>query len=374
MTKKLIALLCALVICIGAVGCNSSRQARVSRETRTPPDSEIYIKIVQAYEAIREVISLSEQDDLLAQVDKLPPGSSISDWYAVVLGRAGIPEDYSGYLAALEEYITDCYSREEKLDRIKSTEWQRISLAVTALGGDPTAIGANSEINLIADGTYGWTHTNDLGKQGLNGYIFALIAVDSMSYEVPADAAYTREDIIAHILSAQEPGGGFGLSRSTGPDIDITAMALQALSPYYNSNTVYELSDALSGRTSATVGECVEAALEYLSQNQEVSGDFKSWGDPNLESAAQVTIALCSLGIDPRTDGRFTKQGNSLYDVMMCFWDTSGGFKHLQSDTQLDAMANEQGMLALIALYRLEKGLGRLYDFTVPTLPDGDGN
>lgn len=51
---------------------------------------------------------------------------------------------------------------------------------------------------------------------------------------MPEDAAYTREEILAAILEAQEPDGGFGLTAGAS-DVDITAMALQALAPYPGS-------------------------------------------------------------------------------------------------------------------------------------------
>ena len=42
---------------------------------------------------------------------------------------------------------------------------------------------------------------------------------------MPEDAAYTREEILAAILEAQEPDGGFGLTAGAS-DVDITAMAV----------------------------------------------------------------------------------------------------------------------------------------------------
>ncbi len=81
-----------------------------------------------------------------------------------------------------------------------------------------------------------------LGKQGINGWIWGLIALDSMRYEIPSDAFYTRDDIIKEILSRQLPSGGFTLS-GTQPDPDITAMALQALAPYCESEKEYIYND-----------------------------------------------------------------------------------------------------------------------------------
>lgn len=80
------------------------------------------------------------------------------------------------------------YSTPGKLNAQKATEWHRISLAVASLGGDPTSFGTDADgnaINLIADGTYFRSRTADLGVQGINAYIWALIALDSVSGVVP---------------------------------------------------------------------------------------------------------------------------------------------------------------------------------------------
>lgn len=159
----------------------------------------------------------------------LTAGDSVSDWLAVASGRAGLQRP--DYLRDLESYVTSMYRENGGLDRIKATEWHRITLAVLAQGGDPTAFGRDREgkpIDLVAEGTYNWSRSRSLGAQGLNGWIFALITLDSGGFAVPEGAAYTREDMRRAILSAQTEEGAFGLSAGTA-DVDITAMALQAL-------------------------------------------------------------------------------------------------------------------------------------------------
>ena len=67
-------------------------------------------------------------------------------------------------------------------------------------------------IDLIADGTYDRGRTTPLGRQGINGWIWGLIALDSLRYPIPDGAFYTRDDIILEILRQQLPDGGFALS------------------------------------------------------------------------------------------------------------------------------------------------------------------
>ena len=279
------------------------------------------------------------------------PGESVSDWIAIATGCSGNPVKRNAYLQGLEDYVTAEYAKNGCLHNIKVTEYHRISLAVLALGGDPTCFGKDSAgepIDLIAEGTYYWNRSESLGTQGLNGWIWALITMDAKDYDVPDDAVYTREDILAAILAAQTDDGGFGLSGGS-PDVDITAMALQGLAPYYQNDT-----DVQGG---------VDRALGWLSAQQNDSGDFTSWGSGSAEGTAQTVIALCSLGIDPRTDGRFVKNGNSAMDGLLRYRTQSGMFRHTL-DGEEDVMATEQAALALIAVQRLDAKENRLYDFT----------
>lgn len=77
-----------------------------------------------------------------------------------------------------------------------------------------------------------------LGRQGINGLIWGLITLDSMYYEIPEGAYYSRDDIIVQILGLQLADGGWALTGSVS-DPDITAMTLQCFAPYYNSEKEY---------------------------------------------------------------------------------------------------------------------------------------
>ncbi len=319
--------------------------------------------------AINNTIAWMKQDsayvlneDILAAA-----GSGDVEWLAMALGRYGYPDQYDAYLEALETYVTQEYAANGYLHRVKTTEWHRVTFAVLGLGGDPTAFGTNaagSIINLIADGAYDCIPTT-LWGQGINGAIYGLLVVDSLDYEIPAGAKYQRDDIIDYILVRQKDDGGFALSGTTS-DPDITAMALQSLAPYVGSETVYG-----NGKT---VGTVVEEALAWLSSVQKEEGDFDSWGYLNSESTSQTIMALCCLGIDPDTDERFIKNGNSLMDGLMKYYNTEdGGFVHSftvdpENPTAVagesNEMATEQARRALIAYYRLVNGYNSLYDFT----------
>ncbi len=288
-------------------------------------------------------------------------GSTSCDWYVIGMSRLGIKDDYQAYLSVLKNDVESKYEKSGKLSPSKSTEWHRIALAVLSAGEDPTSFGKDSgskSINLIADGVYNRGKTASLGKQGINGWIWGLITLDAMNYKIPSGAYYTRDEIISQIVEKQLADGGFALTGNMA-DPDITAMAVQALSTYYKSD---------SG-----VKKCVDKALSCLSKIQLDSGDYKCYASQNSESTAQVITALCSLGIDPQKDSRFIKNGNTLLDALMSYKASDGGFFHSKDYDQQNpstqpgksnTMAGEQALLAIAACVRQMKGQTKLYDFT----------
>lgn len=308
----------------------------------------------------------SESGYLLNDTHLALVGSSAGDWYAFAISRFGAADNQSGYLAVLREYVQNSYRKSGGLSGTKVTEWHRIALTVLACGGDPERFGTDANgrpINLIADGTYDRGKTASLGAQGLNGWIWALLTLDSRNYEVPDGAYNSREDMIAAILSCQLADGGFPLAGSNA-DVDITAMALQALAPYYNSGTEYTFTLKETKRqVTRTVREAADEALSWLSEQQLADGAFASYGTANANTTSQVVVALCSLGIHPERDARFRKNGSTVMDALLGYRQTDGGFSYANNGGS-NSMAGEQALYAITALLRLEQGKGRLYDLT----------
>lgn len=265
-------------------------------------------------------------------------GSSIGDWLAMALSACGANESYDAYLAALEQHVTERYAEQGTLDALMATEYSRTILTVSMLGGDPSAFGTRPDgtaIDLLNDGV--WNFAGELGAQGLNGLIFALLAVDAGTYPEPERAKNTRAGIVEAIRAAQEPDGGFGLV-SGASEADMTAMALQALAPY--------------GRD-----ETVERALAWLKDQMQPDGTFLAYGEPSAESCAQVLLALAALGIDPEQEFGSVNPETGLAE----FRKADGSYAHLLTDTEGNLMATEQAMLALCALERLPDG-GCVYE------------
>ena len=276
-------------------------------------------------------------------------GSVGGEWAVLGLVRSGyaLPE---GYCQRYDEAVESCVSQNGGvLSAAKYTEYARVSLALTAIGRDPRQVGGADLLAPLGD-------YRKVVRQGANGAAWALIALDSHNYPTSGDV--TREKLIETILGAVLEDGGWTLS-GTKADPDMTAMAIQALAPYYKTNE--------------TVKAAVDKALEALSALQRNDGGFGSWGTVNSESCAQVIVALTALGIDPTADSRFVKNDLTVLDALASFYVTGGGFRHTAGG-DLDGMATEQGYYALAAYYRFVNAQTRLYDMTDVTVQTGGSN
>ena len=274
-------------------------------------------------------------------------GSIGGEWAILGLARSGydVPDSYyETYYETVEDYVTSCNG---VLHTKKYTEYARVIVALTAMGKDPRRVA-------------GYDLTKPLGDydkaiwQGLNGPIWALIALDSGNYPMPqneeAKTQATRQMYVDHILACQLPDGGWSLSASdTSSDPDITGMALQALAKYQDR---------------PAVAKAIDKALTCMSQQQSEDGGFSSWSTANSESSVQMIVALCELGISLE-DPRFVKNGNTLLDALLTYRLSDGSFRHT-IDGSSNLMASEQGLYALAALWRAETGKPSLYRMTDP--------
>lgn len=369
--KKIVSVLLGLVCCISLM-CKSdisvsAQQIRSQQEIKNTAQGIINWKKLDNGSTVNGHLINSKFLELA--------GTTPGDWFPIGIGRLGIADDYAGYLSVIKDVVENRYKKSGKLSSVKSTEWHRISLAVLAMGGDPTNIGIDTNghtINLIADGTYDRGKTVSLGRQGINGWIWGLIALDSKRYEIPQGAFYSRDDIIVEILKQQLSDGGFALTGKVS-DPDITAMALQALAPYYNSEKSYTYKQkALGTNITKTIRQVVDESLSCLSKQQLSTGDYKSWGTQNVESTCQVAVALCCLGINPQTDSRFIKNGNTIIDGIMRYRLSNGGFVHsftydpdnpASLPDKANSMASEQTLYTMAAIIRQMNSQRTLYDF-----------
>ncbi len=275
----------------------------------------------------------------------LQPGYVGGDWAVVGLARGGRAVS-DKYYESVESALRDCGG---VLSRTKHTEYSRLILALTAIGKDPqNAAGYNLLLPLgDFDGTL---------KQGINGAIWALIALDSGGYAIPenpeAKTQATRQMYIDAILSRELSDGGWAMSDINGSDPDMTAMALAALSKYSEQQAV---------------SVAIEKGLDVLSQKQEPDGGYSSWGAQNCDSTAQVIIALCELGISVN-DSRFTKNGLTPLDSLLSYQLSDGSFAH-EHGGGTSGMSTEQAFMALVSLDRLKNGLSPIFSMDAAKAP-----
>lgn len=286
--------------------------------------------------------------DFMATLGTPTVNSTGGEWMVIGLARSGrtVP---AGYYDNVVEYVKAKADANERLHPTKVTDNARVILALTAIGKDVTNVGGHNLLKGLDNMAY-------VQAQDINGPIFTLIALDSHNYPTMGDV--TREKLIQVILDAQLNDGGWDLSADKA-DPDMTAMAIQALAPYYKTNE--------------TVKAAVDKALEALSALQRSDGGFDSWGTVNSESCAQVIVALTALGIDPTADSRFVKNGHTVLDALAGFYVTGGGFRHTAGGERND-MATEQGYYALAAYYRFANTQTRLYDMSDVTIQTGGSN
>ena len=343
----------ALINAIGVVDLTKGdviAKARAAYDALSAADKELvtnYQTLLDAEAAYAKLVAelgkkadtiYKNTGDYLAKRGTPSVGSIGGEWMALGLARSGrtVPE---GYYDAVVKYVKDNIDSNGRLDKNKATENARIILALTAIGKDATNVDGH---DLLA----GLNEMSYLSKQGINGAIFTLIALDSHSYTPAGDV--TRDKLVQVILDAQiSSDGGWSLDGKNA-DVDMTAMAIQALAAYYKSNS--------------SAKKAVDKGLSWLSSVQQNDGGFTSWGAANSESCAQVIVALTALGINPAKDSRFIKNGASVLDALCSFAVDGGGFKHLATETSANGMATEQGFYALVAYYRLLNGQSSLYD------------
>jgi len=273
-------------------------------------------------------------------------GTDAGEWTVLSLARGG-------YFAKDNAYFTDYYNRivetvntkaasvnmNGALHRSKSTDNSRLIVALASIGKDATAVGDWDLTAPYED--FDW-----IKNQGVNGAIWALIALDSHDYQTTDTAI--RQQCVDYILDKQLSDGGWALA-GTAADPDVTGMALQALYNYKNQPAVAAAS---------------QDAFACLTEIQNENGTYTSGGEETCESCAQVIVACATWGIDPDTDSRFIKNGNSVVDGFLHFYlPDEAAFSHV-ANNQVNGMATDQACYSLAAYNRLQNGKPALYNMS----------
>ncbi len=300
---------------------------------------------------------------LAATVTEPVFGTTAGEWTVLSLARGN-------YYAKENAYFTDYYDRivatvnetatsvnmNGALHKNKSTDNARLIVALSSIGKDATSVGEWDLVEAYSANGFSW-----IKKQGLNGTIWALIALDSNNYATTDTTI--RQQCVDSILSHQHDDGGGALQANLtyASDPDVTGMALTALYPY---------------RDQPEVAAAVEEAFACLSAMQHDNGTFASGGSECAESCAWVIVAATTWGINPDTDSRFIKNGNSVVDALLTHYlEDSATFQHIIGAGS-NAMATDQSCYALVAYDRFLYSKTALYDYSDvtfdPVVPETD--
>ena len=313
--------------------------------TATQEEVDTVFALLESARKISEILE-DTFSKLSQKVSEPVFGTTGGEWTVLAIARGNYFNKDSDYFKGYYDRIVETVNKTAPqyngaLHRVKYTENSRLIMALSAIGKDAHSVGDWDIIAPLED-------FDNVVWQGINGPIFALIALDTQNYQTSDPTI--RQQYIDYILDKEIDGGGWALS-GTSADPDITAMTLQALANYTDDEKV---------------AVAVERGINILSSLQKDNGGYSSWGSINSESIAQVITACTALGIDPATDERFVKNGHSAVDALLEFYDkdsTDFTFRHTM-DGKGNAMATDQATYALVAYQRFVNGKNSLYDMT----------
>ena len=273
----------------------------------------------------------------------------LNEWSVISYARNSDNTDFSVFDSYYKDVEGVLKEAKGNITKTKYTEYSRLILSLTAINKDVTNVSGYNLLEKLAD-------FNSLTKQGINGPIFALLALDSKNYNIPyvkdLKVITTRQKLIDYILSKEieEDGKKTGAFSMDGinPDVDITAMAVQSLAKYSQDKNA---SDALN------------RALIFISKSINKDGKIVNNTIESSESIAQVMVALSSMGIDFATDKRFvSKDGKTLLDGLNTF-KVSNGYCHTIGG-ESNTISTEQSLYALVSYKRLLNNKTSLYDMS----------
>jgi hypothetical protein len=247
---------------------------------------------------------LADLDRTLAQVDRLSRTNDIHN-----------PPSVGTFPSALRRW----------------TDFQRVTIALTALGIDASDYKGRDLTEIF--GAYVPSAERHSLNRTVNVDTFALIALDTLPYNGD------RDKFIEALVNAQRANGTWSLAPNlptSALDLDVTAMALQALAPYYHEDD-------------ARVTESVEKTLKWL----------RSQTFQDAESTAQMIVALTALGSD------FADEAEYYVNHLLRWFDpATGGFRRPGLREPVNHMTTEQAAYALVAYWRFVNDMNSLYNMS----------
>ena len=324
---------------------NISRNEEISAEpSESEEPSETEESVVSFEPSESEISEVSEPVEDKITVEELREQYPIqqavygNEWGMITLAKFDLLTDEikESYAKSVKEYLDSIGTA--KISNTRSTAVSGVVLALSGMGENVYDFYGYNLLEPLSDMDY-------ITNQGINGAMYALMAFDTNAeYDIPKAAEgvnqTTREKLIAEILNAQGKDGGWSFDVGNKSDADMTGIALQALAPYKDNESVKP---------------AIEKALAFLSDNQGENGGFTSYGSQDSESCSQVIAGLTMLDIDVLTDSRFIKDGNTAFDMLMRYYRNYGQFAHYE-DGEENSISTSQAYYAIAVMYESKNG------------------
>lgn len=252
--------------------------------------------------------------------------NSVGDaWSIISLSKLGIKPDLTFIKKSAVEVKNN-----KGLQDYSNTDLEKLILALTASGYTPYSF---MGYNLVSE-----LYNRDINSFLINDGIYGLLAMNYAN--IHGNYNITKDKLVDLILSKKvsyNQGGntitGWNYSGTT-INPDITGLTINALAPYYNSNSNVKLA--------------VDKSIDSLSKLQTESGYIGDEYGYSSESLSMIILGLTSVGVNPEGT-QFAKTKGDLVNALLSFKGSNGAFKH-NLEGKNDYMASEQALRALIGL------------------------
>lgn len=297
------------------------------------------------------------------------------DWNVFSSARSGYKVRdgyYDDWFAAVKDELKRMEKQGINVQDVKMTEWEKLVLAITAVGYDPRDITYNGEnlIDIISNKNY-------LNKSvQYFSWQYAVMALTSYDYmdSIPQDGDHIgKADIDSTIHDeAKTALGTKGADESkvlANSVTDMWIMGFQPIAAYYDAN-------AKEGDEYYDVKQAMDHVFDQISNSQAYSGSF--WGGytdigggtidlNNPWTNAQVYMTLGMAKVNP-FDSKYVKDGNTMIDAALQRFDVENGTATYDNNTYEPAQIG-RGIDSLVRVYEGRNSIFDCTDVTDSTVP-----
>ncbi|AZV57203.1 cell surface protein [Clostridium sp. AWRP] len=234
---------------------------------------------------------------------------------------------------------------------VKMTEWDKLVLAITAIGYDPRDIKAYDLIDIVSNNDYLDVSNQTFSEQ------YAVMALTSYNYPISQDGKHIDIEKCIHrwAKSALATKGADGSAVLPNSAPDMWTMQFQPIAAYYDPN-------AKEGDKYYDVKQAMEHVFAQFSNAQTYKGSF--WGafqadynNPWTNAQVYMTLGMAHANI---FDSKYIKNGNSILNGALQFYDIKNG------TTEFDNHSYEPAQMCrgLDSLVRAYEGRNSIFDCT----------